>query len=188
MANLNEYSNLQYLETKDSRIAYFIIKNHLSKKYLIWINSSTKCINTVYSMLLNLSNTFQINVILFDYPGQGNSEGIFTEKNCYNSLKIIMKNVKDITKNSRILPDDIVLCGNNFGALLVKKYIKHHKYEKYILIDLPKSEKLEINKKRKLTLIDVDFKINKNKVTYYQDNLLRDLEGFILVEKYQNTF
>ena len=202
------YADLQYLDTKKGQLAYYNIIYRDSKQYLIWVNNNNKTANDMYGMLLLLANSFQINVVLFDYMGKGNSlnniKGIKKQKKnnnknfsnfsqYYKSFKIVMKNINFITENFRIQDSNIILCGDGLGATLVNKYIKNHSYNKAILIDLPLKNIKTLSKNKKVKLfasqasshfVGMD-KNKKNTITKYctllisYEEMISELKGFI---------
>jgi len=177
--------DLQYLKFKTVDIAYYVIKNIMSDKYLIWLNSMTTKSEDCYGKLLKLANDLQINVIVFDYQGKGYSRGFFNNKNSYKSFKTIIKNV-DTIAGSKVLKKKIIFCGEELGATIIKKYMRHHKYYKCILINPPevrlRSLKKKRNKVRVLSMYTKNIAHNDNK--YFkkindEEDLVKEFKEFL---------
>lgn len=189
----NSYMDVQYLKLKEADIAYYLIKNTMSKKYLIWLNSKTNKTEDCYAKLLDLESNLQINVIMFDYQGKGNSRGLFNNRNSYVSFKSIIKNINTIT-GTKVSKKNLIFCGEEFGATLIKKYMKHHKYYKCIIINPPNDHLRSFKKKRNKVCVlsmstkSVAYDDHKYfKKIYSQEALIKELNEFLASSKNSKT-
>jgi hypothetical protein len=125
-------------------------------------------------------------MVVFDYQGKGHSEGKYSDRNCYFTLKGIIKNLSSIIDepfNMRKL----VLCGEGYGVSLIRKYIKRHKYYKCIFINPPDDYLRSYNKKKrnKIRVLTTSTKnIAYNDKKYFKeinndDDLLREMNEFL---------
>jgi len=177
------YDDMRFLESGNMKISYFFIRNDLSTKYLIWLNNYTETINQVYADMVHLAGGLQINVIFFDYLGRGKSEGEFNNDTSYKSFKNIVKNISQITGKISISHNDIIFCGKAYGCDTLKKYIKHHKYSKCIMIEPPRnylSKKISTNKKIRLIFLK-----NNEQYCNYSNDKIGSKEYAVLLENYQ---
>lgn len=93
-------------------------------KVIIFSHGNSCDIYGIYTFLIKLSNTFNINVISYDYPGYGLTLGSPTEKSCIDSLNNIISG-----ENRKI-----ILIGHSIGTGVIISYCYNFKYNPELLI------------------------------------------------------
>ena len=81
-----------------------------------------------------LSTELKICVIIFDYPGYGNSSGQPTEQSCYESMESV---VKFVLNDMDIMEKNIFLMGQSLGTGIVIDYVYKHNWNTPIILISP---------------------------------------------------
>jgi pimeloyl-ACP methyl ester carboxylesterase len=106
-----------------------IIDNH-PNKVIIFSHGNSSNIYTKAPYLKRLSDLLCINIICYDYPSYGDTNGLPTEKNCVECLNIVIEDTLNYYKN-------IILVGQSLGTGIVIDYVSNHKWLSPILLISP---------------------------------------------------
>lgn len=78
-------------------------------KIIIYSHGNGEDIYQCNSLIKNISNTFNIDVVTYDYPGYGISESVPSEMGCYDALDAVIEHYKKLGKI-------IILVGRSLGS------------------------------------------------------------------------
>jgi pimeloyl-ACP methyl ester carboxylesterase len=110
-----EFSNpIIHLETATG---HTICATHVERKgahvTILFSHGNAEDLNTSIMWMRRLSRDLKVNMISYDYPGYGESEGIPSEENCYASIDAVFEY---LTKERGISPHQICLYGRSLGS------------------------------------------------------------------------
>lgn len=106
-------------------VCYVVIGTY--DKTVIYCNGNAGCIITSLDDARIFSEKNEVNVVLFDYPGYGPSEGNPSEMNNVNALRSV---IEDLNLN------DILLLGNSIGTGVVLSYMYRFRDERVKCVHL----------------------------------------------------
>ncbi|SCM23173.1 alpha/beta hydrolase, putative [Plasmodium chabaudi chabaudi] len=102
-----------YIETEDNEkiAAHYINRNNLLT--VLFCHGNSENIYMLYDYFYEVSETWNVNILLYDYPGYGESTGTPTEENMYKSGYAVY----DYMVNTlNIKPETIILYGRSIGS------------------------------------------------------------------------
>lgn len=145
---------LKYITLPNSnKLSYFIIdpidnntrstknksdgnKIKSNKKYILWSHGNSGDLTSIYSLIKSFHEIVKgkIGFIVYDYEGYGYSDGICSEKNCYNDLTCMIKyslTVLGIRKRN------LFLIGQSLGTGIVVDFCFRHYWKTPIILISP---------------------------------------------------
>lgn len=145
----NSINNIEKLKSHDCKI--FTVKTRSNniiygalQKPTVILNVIKKCIVFCYGNscdmlhIINfakwLADELNICVVIFDYPGYGDSTGNPTEETCYESMESIINYVQ---KKMNIKKENIFLIGQSLGTGIVIDYAYKHDWNSPIILISP---------------------------------------------------
>ncbi len=127
----NDYidqSIIPLVKFTDNRTSYILITpeiDNYSDKIIVFSHGNGDNIFTIYYLLLELSNIWNIKIIIYDYPGYGLTKGIPSEKECVRSLSDII-----CTYPGR----EIILLAHSLGTGVTLKMLSSCNFHPYLTI------------------------------------------------------
>lgn len=104
-----------------------------SKKHVIFSHGNAATILGYYEFARELKRILNVNVLLYDYPGYGLSEGTPTEEGCYSSHETAVNYLLEIG----VEPENITLMGQSLGTGVVIDYAAKFGWKSPIILISP---------------------------------------------------
>ena len=105
------------------RIKPLVRKN--GTKVIVFSHGNGCDIAIMYSYLVKLSNHYGVDVVCYDYPGYGLSNGYPTELSCNRALDVVIKS---------LICYDIILMGHSLGTAVSVSYCYNFDFNPKLLI------------------------------------------------------
>lgn len=139
LPNLNRLSYFVIDPYSNSNSTNYGSKARLDKKYILWSHGNAGDLLSLYSVMSDFHREMngQIGIIGYDYEGYGYSDGVCSEKNCYNDLTCMINHAL-FTLN--IQQKNLFLVGQSLGTGVVVDFcFRHYWITPIILISSYKS-------------------------------------------------
>lgn len=126
-----------------NKLSYFVIDpisnnkiNDNNRKYILWSHGNSGDLISLYSTLKSLYDGMngQVGFIAYDYEGYGYSDGICSERNCYNDLTCMIKHA---LTTLHINKNNLFLIGHSLGTGIVVDFCFRHVWETPIILISP---------------------------------------------------
>lgn len=143
MSTLNEIEQFYRYDDKhiflnssnNTKISVYISKPLKNvTKYIVWAHGNAMCIAHMIPYLQNIQNSLNVGFVAFDYQGYGCSEGLPSEQNCYDDIKIV---ITYINEQLNINLDDIYLIGGSLGTGIIIDYAYNNNWKNPLVIISP---------------------------------------------------
>ena len=105
-----------------------------SNKCIVFSHGNAGCNYGYSSFLIQLSNALDATVVGYDYQGYSNSEGTYSEGNCYADLEATVEWTKS---RFGALPSQIFLMGQSLGTGITADYAANHVWLTPIILISP---------------------------------------------------
>lgn len=112
-------------------INYYTIKSDNSNKCVVFCHGTNSTIYSNYNFAKKLANTLNVDVIVWDYPGYGLSQGNPTPESCVKSLHKILKNLNH---------KDVLMMGYSLGNGIITEYAYKAKFSGPLILIAPFKE------------------------------------------------
>ena len=137
--SLNSNSCVIYSTTTASDLTVYLAlvqpqTDTVSSKYIIFSTGNGADIFNMLPYAQHLANKLDLSVILYDYPGYGNSTGYCSENNCYEALASV---VNFTMKRLEASEKDITLMGQSLGTGIVVDYVSKNVWNRPIILISP---------------------------------------------------
>lgn len=124
---INLYNIPMYNNTDcyiDATIFITEIKIKGSKKAIIWSYGNACDMHIMLPILVNIAQTLQTTIYLYDYPGYGLSGGVSSETACIETLGAV---VRSAIMRNRITPQQLILIGQSLGSAITVGFAHKHR-------------------------------------------------------------
>lgn len=129
-----EHNHFKIRSINGKLISCFLYKPHFykSNKIIIWSHGNAMNCYQLREYYEYLCNVFNVNVLAYDYQGYGYSEGVCSEKNCYEDLTSVIEYVKEV-----YIEKNIYLIGQSLGTGVIIDYVSHNDWKNKIMLISP---------------------------------------------------
>lgn len=138
---INKPSWIKYLKMPNSRsITYFSLdpktEDNVDSRYILWSHGNGGDLLSHYPVMKRWFEAMgkKIGIIVYDYEGYGMSDGVCSEKNCYNDLTFM---VSHVLNELHIKQKNLYLVGQSLGTGIVVDFCSRHRWMTPIILISP---------------------------------------------------
>ncbi|VBB18925.1 hydrolase family protein [Yasminevirus sp. GU-2018] len=128
-----------------NKLSYFVIDpnpvydstgKQVQNRYILWSHGNAGDLTSIYPVMMQIFREMQgrVGIIAYDYEGYRYSEGVCSEKNCYNDLVCM---VKHAVENMKIRKENLFLVGQSLGTGVVVDFCVRHGWRTPIILLSP---------------------------------------------------